>query len=110
MEYGGVFHALLLASCFMLGMMATDAVNGLWISHLLQRADASARAASRIMGVTIALLSLAVAGLGLSRHLFPEVSAWQDGRELFVGIAIILVVAASFLFARYTRQRVSAVV
>jgi len=108
-QYGGVLQALLLAVCFMLGMMATDAANGLWISHLLQRADATARAASRIMGVTVALLSLAVAALGLSRRFFPEASAWQEGRELFIGCSILVVVALCFLVARYTQQRVSAI-
>ncbi len=109
-QYGGLMHALLLAACFMCGMMLTDAVNGLWISHLLRRADATARAASRIMGITVAVLSLTVAALGLSRRFFPEVSAWQEGRELFIGVAIIVVIAVSFIFARYTRQRASALV
>lgn len=108
MQYGGALYALLLAACFMFGMMLTDAANGLWISHLLQRADATARAASRIMGVTVALLSLSVAALGLSRHFFPEASSWQDGRELFIGGSIVAVIAASFLYARYSQQRVSA--
>jgi len=107
-QYGGVLPALLLACCFMLGMIVTDAANGLWISHLLRRADSTARAASRIMGITVALLSLTVAGLGLSRRFFPEASAWQEGRELLIGIAIIVVIAACFLLARYTQQRVSA--
>jgi high-affinity nickel-transport protein len=107
-QYGGALPALLLALCFMFGMMITDAANGLWISHLLQRADATARAASRVMGVTVALLSLAVAALGLSRRFFPEASSWQDGRELFIGVSIIAVVGVCFLFARYTQQRVSA--
>jgi high-affinity nickel-transport protein len=107
-QYGGALPALLLALCFMFGMMITDAANGLWISHLLQRADATARAASRVMGVTVALLSLAVAALGLSHRFFPEASSWQDGRELFIGVSIIAVVAVCFLFARYTQQRVSA--
>lgn len=108
-QFGGVSNALLLAGCFMAGMMGTDAANGLWISHLLQRADATARAASRIMGVAVALLSLVVAALGLSRKFFPEASAWQEGRELSIGIAIIVVIAVCFLFARYTQQRVSAI-
>lgn len=106
-QYGGVSHALILAVSFMLGMMVTDAANGLWISHLLKRADATARAASRVMGVSVALLSLSVAALGLSRRIFPEVSAWQDGRELFIGASIIVVIAASFIFARYSQQRSS---
>lgn len=106
---GGMPYALLLAVCFMLGMMVTDAVNGLWISHLLCRADATARTASRIMGITVALLSLAVAGLGLSRRFLPEAAAWQEGRELFIGIFVVAVVACSFLFARDMQQRVTAV-
>ena len=106
-RYGGVMSALVLALCFMTGMMVTDAANGLWISHLLQRADATARAASRIMGITVAVLSLFVAALGLSRQFFPEASAWQDGRELFIGCSIIAVVATSFLFARFAQQRAS---
>lgn len=107
-RYGGMIYALLLAVCFMLGMMVTDAVNGLWISHLLRRADASARIASRIMGITVALLSLIVAGLGLSRRFLPEAAAWQEGRELLIGILVIAVVAGSFLFARYAQQRSAA--
>lgn len=104
-RYGGVSHVLLLAVCFMIGMMVTDAVNGLWISHLLRRADANARIASRIMGMTVALLSLTVAGLGLSRRFLPEAAAWQEQRELLIGAGVILVVAGSFLFARYAQQR-----
>jgi high-affinity nickel-transport protein len=104
-SYGGIAYALLLAVCFMLGMMLTDAINGLWISHLLRRADASARLASRIMGVTVALLSLTVAGLGLSRQFLPQAAAWQEGRELLIGVAVIVVVACSFLFARFTQRR-----
>lgn len=108
-QYGGALHALLLAACFMVGMMVTDAVNGLWISHLLRRADATARTTSRIMGATVALLSLFVAALGLSRRFLPEVSTWQEGRELLIGATISAVIAACFLFARYSQQRGSAI-
>lgn len=104
-NYGGLIYALLLAISFMLGMMVTDAINGLWISHLLRRADASARVASRIMGITVALLSLTVAGLELSRQFLPQSSAWQDGKELLIGATVIGVVACSFLFAKFEQQR-----
>jgi high-affinity nickel-transport protein len=108
-NYGGLIFALLLAVCFMVGMMVTDAVNGLWLSHLLRRADVNARIASRIMGITVALLSLTVAGLGLSRQFLPDAAAWQEGRELLIGTSIILVVACSFLVAKYTQQRSTAI-
>jgi high-affinity nickel-transport protein len=109
-HFGGPAYALMLAMCFMLGMMATDAVNGLWISHLLRRADARARVASRIMGLTVAMLSLAVAGLGLSRRYLPEAMAWQEGRELLIGIVVIAIVGASFLLARYWPRRTAVTV
>lgn len=105
-RHGGMVYALLPAMFFMLGMMVTDAANGWWISHLLKRADATARTASRIMGVTVALLSLGVAGLGLSRHLLPQVAAWQEGRELMLGVAVICLVVTAFLFARFWTRRV----
>ncbi|HLP97109.1 MAG TPA: nickel transporter [Sideroxyarcus sp.] len=107
-DHGGSAYALLLGVCFMLGMMVTDAANGLWVSHLLRRADSGARIASRIMALTVALLSLTVAGLGLSRQFLPQLAGWQDGRELLIGASVIAVVAASFLFARHAQQRAAA--
>lgn len=104
-HFGGAAYALALALCFTLGMMATDAANGLWISHLLRRADATARTASRIMGITVAGLSLGVAALGLSRRYLPGVAAWQEGRELLLGLAVIGVAAAGFLLARHWPRR-----
>lgn len=103
----GSAGALLLALCFMSGMMLTDAVNGLWISHLLRRADSTARRASRIMGVSVALVSLLVAALGLLSHFSPEAAAWSRGREMVLGFAVILVVAASFLLAKRAESALS---
>jgi high-affinity nickel-transport protein len=78
-----------------------------WISHLLKRADATARSASRMMGLTVALLSLTVAGLGLSRHLLPQFAAWQEGRELALGFTVIAFVLFAFLLSRYWRRRMA---
>ncbi len=107
-QYGGILPALLLALCFMAGMMVTDAANGLWISHLLQRADATARTASRLMGVTVALLSLLVAALALSRRFLPEASSWQQGQELLIGGSLVVAVSVAFLFANHSQRRASA--
>lgn len=104
-QMGGAFPALALALCFMAGMLLTDAANGWWLSHLLRRADATARLASRIMGLTVALLSLGVAGLGLSRRYIPEAAAWQEGRELAIGLLVVAIIAISFLCARCWPRR-----
>jgi high-affinity nickel-transport protein len=105
-HFGGTVYALLLALSFVAGMIVADAANGWWISHLLRRADATARSASRIMGLTVAMLSLGVAALGLSRHYLPQSTAWQDGKELALGLAVVGVVACSFLVARYQARRI----
>ncbi len=107
-HFGGALYALVPALCFTSGMMLTDAVNGIWISHLLRRSDATARSVSRAMGLTVALLSLGLAMLGLSRHYVPVVAAWQEGRELSIGMAVVGLVAGCFLLARYYSRRVAA--
>ena len=98
-QFGGLDHALALGLAFMLGMMATDAINGLWISRLIARADAVARLASRVMGLVVSLLSLLVAGFGVARYFSPAVDTWSDGKELAFGAAVCAVIAVSFLLA-----------
>ena len=107
-HFGGAFYALLLALVFMSGMIITDMLNGLWISKLLRRADEKAYVASRIMGFTVATLSLVVAGLGMSGRMLPQFAAWQEKSELTIGLAVVGVVAVSFLFTRHMRRRVAA--
>lgn len=108
-HFGSALYALAPALGFMLGMILTDAVNGLWISHLLRRADATARAASRVMGITVAVLSLGVAALGLTRHYLPAATIWQEGRELQMGFTVFVIVTLSFLLARFYTRRTPAI-
>lgn len=95
-QHGGVAHALALGLAFTLGMLLADGANGLWIASLLRRADHRARIASRVMGLMVATISFAVAGFGLARWANADVSGWYEGRELLVGGAVILLLAASF--------------
>lgn len=95
---GGAFSALL-GITFMSGMMVTDGVNGLWISRMLARADQRACIASRIMGLVVAGLSLAVGAFGLAKYFFPAVADYSSGRELSFGILFIAVVALSYFIA-----------
>lgn len=98
-QFGSWVYSAVLGLTFMVGMLVTDALNGLWISRLLSRADSVARIASRTMGLAVAGLSLLVAGFGVARYLSPTVDAWSEGKELSFGIGAIAIIALSFLFA-----------
>jgi len=103
---GGWQPALLLALVFTAGMLIVDGVNGLWISRLLRRSDAAARVASRVMGVAVGSVSLLVAGVGLSKQLWPVVDAWLEGSELAFGATVTALLLGAFLLGqRLARQR-----
>ena len=111
-QHGGLGHALALGIAFTLGMLLADGCNGLWIAHLLRRADRRARIASRVMGLAVAAISFAVAGFGLARWLNANVSDWYEGKELAIGLGVIVLLAASFvlgtLLARNTQAAAKA--
>jgi nickel/cobalt transporter (NiCoT) family protein len=98
-QYGGWEHALTLALLFMLGMLLTDGLNGLWISRLIRRADQTALVASRVMGLVVAGGSLSVAFFGMAKFVSPEINAWSEGKELIFGGALVTLVFLSFVFA-----------
>lgn len=110
-RFGGVGHAVALGSLFVVGMVMTDGLNGLWIARLVGRSDRAAAVASQVMGGVIASLSLVVAGLGIARWSWRAFEAWTDGRELAFGVTVIGVVAAGYLVAlaaaRMGRPRVT---
>jgi high-affinity nickel-transport protein len=108
-QFGGWEHALTLALLFMLGMLVTDGINGLWISRLIRRADEVAQIASRVMGLVVAGVSLAVAGFGAAKFFSPAVDAWSDGKELVFGFLLVAIIAGSYFFAvRLTRRPILA--
>lgn len=104
-QFGGWQHALALALLFMLGMLLTDGINGLWIARLIARADQVALVASRVMGLVVSGISLLVAGFGVAKLLSPAVDAWSEGKELIFGFALVAIIAISFVAAvRLTRR------
>ncbi len=100
---GWMFSAAL-GMIFMLGMIATDAINGLWISRLLNRSDQRALIASRVMGLSVGGLSLIVGVFGIAKYFFPAVAARSLGHELVLGFAVIATVAASYFLAQRLAQ------
>ena len=104
-QFGGWQHALLLAALFMLGMLLTDGINGLWIARLIARADQVALIASRVMGLVVSGVSLLVAAFGAAKMLSPAVDAWSEGKELVFGFTLVAIIAISFVVAvRLTRR------
>lgn len=98
-KFAGIEATLLLAILFTLGMALVDGLNGLWVSRLLGRTDRLAAIASRIMGFTVAVLSLGVAGIGVLEMYSSTVRDWTEGRDLGFSIAIVVAVVVSFLLA-----------
>jgi high-affinity nickel-transport protein len=95
----GWLFAALLGLVFTAGMIATDALNGLWVSHLVSRADARAAAASRLMSLAIGFTSLAIAALAAARHALPALDAQVEAWGVALSAAVVLVVAASYAAA-----------
>ena len=98
-QFGGVWHAIFLGLLFVLGMLVTDGVNGLWISRLIARADQLACIASRVMGLAVSAVSLLVAALGAAKLASPAFDQWTEGRELVFGAFVVAVIATSFVAA-----------
>ena len=99
-QFGGWRPALLLALLFTVGMLVTDGVNGWWISRLVRAGASAARVSSRVVALAVSGIGLLTAGLTLTTRLVPAAEAWAEGKELWFGSAIVVVLAASFLAGR----------
>jgi len=106
-QFGDWRDALVLGVLFMLGMLVTDGINGLWISRLICRADQVALIASRVMSLVVGGVSLLVAAFGLARMMLPSIAAWSEGKEMVFGGAVVAVIAGSFLLAVWLTRAVS---
>lgn len=108
-QFGGWRDALMLGLLFMLGMLITDGINGLWISRLISRADQIALIVSRVMSLVVASISLLIAAFGVVKLSLPSIAAWSEGKEIFFGAGVVAVIAASFLIAVWLTRTVSPV-
>jgi len=103
-HFGGFVPAIGLALVFTFGMLLVDGINGMWMARILRRADERSRSISRVMGLTIVSLSLALAALSALRQFAPRVGAWADGKELAFGAAIIASIFTAYLLAPAIRR------
>jgi high-affinity nickel-transport protein len=104
-QFGGLGHAVVLGLLFVLGMLVTDGINGLWISRLIARADRIAVLASRVMSLAVSSMALLVAAFGVAKLALPVVDAWSDGKELAFGAIVVAVIASSYVIARSLAER-----
>lgn len=104
-HFGGVGHALFVAGIFVGGMLVVDGVNGVWLSRLIRRADRTAVIASRVLALSVAGLSLAVGLFTIAKLLMPDVDAWAEGRELYLGAAVIAGVLLAFTAGMFAARR-----
>src|SRR5260221_520427 len=88
---------------FTLGMVFTDALNGLWVARLIRGADRSAAAASRGMSAAIALLCLVLATFGFVKYLLPELADFADSLAPLLSAASLAGVFIAYLVARRLR-------
>jgi high-affinity nickel-transport protein len=108
-HFGGVGHAMAVASLFVAGMLVVDGINGAWLSKLIRRADRRAVVASRVMALAVAGLSLAVGLFTVAKLVLPGVDAWAEGRELWFGGAVVAGVLVAFSVGMLVARREAAV-
>ena len=95
---GWLFSGVL-GAVFMAGMVVTDGLNGWWLEKLLRRAGGRTAAASRAMACVIGALSVGVGALGALKYLYPHATAFYEGRELYLGAALVATTTITFVLA-----------
>lgn len=98
-KLAGWMFAALLGLVFTAGMMATDALNGVWVNHLARSADRRAAIASRVMSLAIGFTSLAIAALAVARELMPSFDARVEAWGMGLGAGVVAAIAASYALA-----------
>ena len=101
----GWMFAAALGLIFTAGMVVTDALNGLWVSRLVRSADGRAAAASRVMGLAIGAVALAIAALAAARLLLPALDAGLEDWGLALSFAVAGAVVAAYALAMRAPSR-----
>ena len=77
------------------------------IQALLKRqTNQRALIASRVMGLSIAFLSIAIAGLNMAKYFEPTVSATLENAGLLMGVGLVVILLGSFGLALRLSRRV----
>lgn len=92
----GWMFSLGLGILFMVGMMITDGINGLWVARMLRQSNQRAVIASRVMGLSIGFLSIAIAVLGIGKYFSPAFASLLADTSLLMGVGVLLILLCSF--------------
>jgi high-affinity nickel-transport protein len=106
-DIAGWAFALGLGLVFTFGMICSDGLNGMWVARMLRRSRNGPQSAYAVMGVTIALLSMATAAVGIARYFSPAFSAALNDAGLLMGVGLLAILFGSYRLAmhlpRYVR-------
>src|SRR5260221_10637412 len=92
----GWLFAALLGLIFTGGMIATHALNGLWVSRLARSADRRAAVASRLLSLAIGFTSLPVPAPAPARYASPAFDAQAPSWGLALSPGVVAAVALSY--------------
>lgn len=98
--HGGMPATLVLALCFVLGMVITDTINGLLVANLIRRSERFVQRAGRLFSLLVACSALLVAGFGAAKFSSEVVDAWAEGKELAAGLFVLTTVLIGYVAAR----------
>lgn len=99
-RHGGMAATLLLGVSFVVGMVLTDTINGLLMVRLLRRSASFAQQAGRLFSVVLACSALLVATFEIAKLVSEEIEHWSDGKELVLGLAVLVTLLLVYLIAR----------
>lgn len=95
----GALFAALLGVIFTLGMVLTDALNGLCVARWMAGADRRSALASRWMSAAVAFLCLLIVALALLKHAVPSLDDLGDRISPALSVGTVVLIAAVFVAA-----------
>jgi high-affinity nickel-transport protein len=95
----GALFAGFLGLIFTLGMVLTDALNGLWVARMMAGADRRAAIASRWMSAAVACLCLLIASLAILKQASPAIDELLEHASLPLGAGTLVLITGIAWFA-----------
>ena len=87
----GALFAGFLGVIFTLGMVLTDAMNGIWVARMMSAADRRAAVASRWMSGVVAFLCLLIGASAALQHALPPLPVSATSLALITAVAFFTV-------------------